>query len=60
MDALIQKKTDFLNVPISPQLKGMVREYARANNVTMSAAARMILHSFLSGDFGKSKVKVQK
>jgi hypothetical protein len=60
MDELIQKKTEFLTVPVSAQLKAKVREYARLNNVTMSAATRMILHQFLSADFGKSKVKVQK
>lgn len=60
MDATIQKKTEFLNIPVSPQLKDMIRDYARDNKVTMSAAARMILHEFLSGDFGKSKVKIRK
>lgn len=56
MDATIQKKTEFLTVPVSPQLKKMVREYARVNKVTMSAATRMILHEFLSQDFRKTKV----
>lgn len=60
MDALIQKKTEFLTVPLSPALKKMVRGYAQANNLTMSAAARMILSEYLSGNFGKSKVKSNK
>jgi len=60
MDALIQKKTEFLNVPLSPELKRRVRSYAQTNNLTMSAAARMILNEFLSGNFGKSKAKLNK
>lgn len=45
-----------LHIVVSARLEEQIDEFARMHQVRKSVAVRHILRTFLSGDFGKTKV----
>lgn len=56
---LFAKKSDMLNLAISPELKRQIEEFGEKHNMNKSAAARFIIASFFEStlilDPGKSR-----
>lgn len=54
---LFAKKSETLNLAISPELKRQIEEFGEKHSMNTSTAARFIMASFFEGDLIKNQSK---